>query len=175
MGPEQERPSDEIEDRRSMRGGFGSPGGVRRLPLSLANGRLSLSTIIVLVLIYLAAKMLLGIDILDMFQDAAEFRQEAVPGPNTRFLVVKPMSPVLAGPAVVSARQTLPKMPARISWHGFLVRQSASGNKFSRRWVGNIKNHGSSCFQITSRPVAGRRSPPWAPFTAHLIKRSISI
>ena len=68
MRLEQERPSDEIEDRRSMRGGFGFPGGGRRLPLPLANGRFSLSTIIILVLVYLAAKMLLGIDLLDMFQ-----------------------------------------------------------------------------------------------------------
>jgi uncharacterized protein len=67
MRLEQERPSDEIEDRRSMRGGFGSPGGGLRLPLPLANGRFSLSTIIILVLIYLAAKMLLGIDLIDIF------------------------------------------------------------------------------------------------------------
>ena len=51
-----------------MRGGFGFPGGGRRLPLPLANGRFSLSTIIILVLVYLAAKMLLGIDLLDLFQ-----------------------------------------------------------------------------------------------------------
>jgi hypothetical protein len=30
MRLEQERPSDQIEDRRSMRGGFGFPGGGRR-------------------------------------------------------------------------------------------------------------------------------------------------
>ena len=67
MRLEQERPSDEVEDLRSTRGGLGFPGGGRRLPLSLANGRLSFSTIIILLLVYLAAKMLLGIDLLDLF------------------------------------------------------------------------------------------------------------
>jgi len=67
MRLEQERPSDEVEDLRSTRGGLGFPGGGRRLPLSLANGRFSFSTIIILLLVYLAAKMLLGIDLLDLF------------------------------------------------------------------------------------------------------------
>ena len=91
MRLEQERPSDQIEDRRSMRGGFGFPGGGRRLPLPLANGRFSLSTIIILVVIYLAAKMLLGIDLLDMFNQAGNEipggtrtgTEYTIPGGNT--------------------------------------------------------------------------------------------
>src|SRR5262245_28808626 len=73
MRLEQERPSDEIEDlRRSTRGGLGSPGGGRQLgagrglALALASGRFSFSTIIILLLIYFGAKMLLGIDLLDI-------------------------------------------------------------------------------------------------------------
>src|SRR5262245_31420484 len=72
MRLEQERPSDEIEDLRSPRGGFGSPrgsgglGGGRGLALALGSGRFSFSTIIILLLIYFGAKMLLGIDLLDI-------------------------------------------------------------------------------------------------------------
>src|SRR5262249_6958332 len=55
----------------------------------LANGRFSLSTIIILVLIYFAAKLLLGIDLIDVFNQggsgvpAGSGTEYTIPGGNT--------------------------------------------------------------------------------------------
>jgi predicted metalloprotease len=90
---DQENPSDRIEDERGGggRGGFGFPGGGRRIALPMGGrGGLSLSTILVLVVIYFAAKLLFGIDLSDMLtqggvqvpgdQSGTEY---TIPGGNT--------------------------------------------------------------------------------------------
>jgi predicted metalloprotease len=71
MRLDKERPSDNVEDRRGgggFGGGFGFPRGGRQInvPMGRRGGGFSLSTIVILVLIYFAAKFLFGIDLLDV-------------------------------------------------------------------------------------------------------------
>jgi hypothetical protein len=71
MRLDNERPSDNVEDRRGQggmgRGGFGFPGGGRRIniPMGGRGGGFSLSTIVMLVIAYFALKLLFGVDLLD--------------------------------------------------------------------------------------------------------------
>jgi predicted metalloprotease len=67
---DQENPSDRVEDQRGRgfgRGGFGFPGGRRIVVPMGGRGGFGLSTILLLVLIYFAAKLLFGIDLADIF------------------------------------------------------------------------------------------------------------
>jgi predicted metalloprotease len=68
---DQENPSDRVEDQRRGgfgRGGFGFPGGGRRIVVPMGGrGGFGLSTILLLVLIYFAAKLLFGIDLAEIF------------------------------------------------------------------------------------------------------------
>jgi uncharacterized protein len=70
MRLDDERPSDNVEDRRGQGGGIGFPGGGggRRLNIPMGGGRggFSFSTIILLGIAYLALKFLFGIDLLNM-------------------------------------------------------------------------------------------------------------
>jgi uncharacterized protein len=66
---DQENPSDRVEDQRGRgfgRGGFGFPGGRRIVVPMGGRGGFGLSTILLLVLIYFAAKLLFGIDLADI-------------------------------------------------------------------------------------------------------------
>lgn len=68
MRLDNERPSDNIEDRRGQGGGgFGFPrgGGGMRVPMGGGRG-ISMSTIIMLVIAYFAIKFIFGIDLLDV-------------------------------------------------------------------------------------------------------------
>jgi uncharacterized protein len=70
MRLDQENPSDRVEDQRRGgfgRGGFGFPGGGRRIVVPGGRGGFGLSTILLLVIIYFAAKLLFGIDLVDIF------------------------------------------------------------------------------------------------------------
>jgi predicted metalloprotease len=68
---DQENPSDRVEDQRGGgfgRGRFGFPGGGRRIVVPMGGrGGFGLSTILLLVLIYFAAKLLFGIDLAEIF------------------------------------------------------------------------------------------------------------
>ncbi len=75
MRLDKEEPSQNVEDRRGQGGGGfnfpgggqGFPGGGRiNIPMGGRGGGMSLSTIILLVVVYFALKMFLGIDLLDM-------------------------------------------------------------------------------------------------------------
>ena len=72
MRLDNERPSDNIEDRRGqggMGGGFGFPGGRGgriNIPMGGRGGGFSVSTIIMLVIAYFAIKLLFGIDLLQV-------------------------------------------------------------------------------------------------------------
>ncbi|MFT3989674.1 neutral zinc metallopeptidase [Aestuariivirga sp.] len=72
MRLDNEQPSDNIEDRRGQGGGggFGFPGGGRgggfNIPIGAGGGGFSLKTIILLVIIYLIAKMVFGVDLIQM-------------------------------------------------------------------------------------------------------------
>jgi hypothetical protein len=62
------KPSDNFEDRRGQGGGFGFPGGGRRINIPIGGGRgggLSIKTIVVLVIIYFVLRMM-GIDLLEV-------------------------------------------------------------------------------------------------------------
>lgn len=70
MRLDQENPSDRVEDQRGRgfgRGGFGFPGGRRIVVPMGGRGGFGISTILLLVLIYFAAKLLFGIDLADIF------------------------------------------------------------------------------------------------------------
>ena len=83
MRLDNERPSDNIEDRRGQGGGdgFGLPGGGGggfRLPMGRGGGGMSLQTIILLVAIYLIAKFVFGVDLLSMLNGGGQM--QAPPG-----------------------------------------------------------------------------------------------
>ena len=73
MRLDNEKPSDNIEDRRSSGGaggGFGFPGGGRgrqiNIPMGGRGGGMSISTIVMLVILYFALKFIFGIDLLNV-------------------------------------------------------------------------------------------------------------
>jgi hypothetical protein len=70
MRLDNERPSDNVEDRRGQGGGFGFPRGGRgggfQVPMGGGGRGFSLQTIILLVAVYLIAKFVFGIDLLQM-------------------------------------------------------------------------------------------------------------
>jgi predicted metalloprotease len=79
MRLDNERPSTNVEDQRGQ-GGFGRPGGVGggfgfpgggggrgiNIPIGAGRGGFSLSTIILLVVVYFAIKLLFGIDLIEV-------------------------------------------------------------------------------------------------------------
>ena len=69
MRLDNERPSTNVEDRRGpggMEGGFGFPrGGGMRVPMGGGRG-VSISTILLIVLVYFALKLIFGIDLLEL-------------------------------------------------------------------------------------------------------------
>ena len=72
MRLDNERPSDNIEDRRSggTGGGFGFPGGGGiRVPMGGSRG-MSLSTILILVVLYFVLKFFFGVDLLMLFSNS---------------------------------------------------------------------------------------------------------
>jgi predicted metalloprotease len=70
MRLDNEKPSDNIEDRRGQGGGFGFPrgggGGGFQIPMGRGGGGMSLQTIILLVAVYLIAKFVFGVDLIQV-------------------------------------------------------------------------------------------------------------
>jgi predicted metalloprotease len=69
MKLDNERPSDNIEDRRGQGGGFGFPRGGRggfQIPMGRGGGGISLQTIILLIAVYLIAKFVFGVDLIQV-------------------------------------------------------------------------------------------------------------
>ena len=90
MRLDNEKPSDNVEDRRGQGGaggGFGFPGGGggRQINIPMGGGRggMSISTLILLVVVYFAVKFFLGIDLLDMLNGGGL----QVPGTNSQITV----------------------------------------------------------------------------------------
>jgi uncharacterized protein len=94
MRLDNEKPSDNVEDRRSdggMGGGFGLPGGRGgglNIPMGGRGGGFSIRTIIILVIIYFALKMFFGIDLLQAIQGGLQDQggtgtQVTTPGTGT--------------------------------------------------------------------------------------------
>lgn len=87
MRLDNERPSDNVEDRRSeggSGGGFGLPGGGRQInfPMGGRGGGFSLSTIVIMAILYFALKFIFGIDILGSLTGGGGGMQ--VPGQDTQ-------------------------------------------------------------------------------------------
>jgi uncharacterized protein len=91
MRLDNERPSDNIEDRRGQ-GGFGFPGGGGRginIPMGGRGGGLSIRTVILLIIVYFALKWIFGIDLLQMINGGGmqypggTGSEITVPGGNT--------------------------------------------------------------------------------------------
>ena len=79
MRLDNEKPSDNVEDRRSdggAGGGFGFPrggtGGGLNLPMGGRGGGFSIKTIILLVIVYFVVKMVFGIDLIQMINGGAQ-------------------------------------------------------------------------------------------------------
>ena len=93
MRLDNEKPSDNIEDRRGQGGGFGFPrgGGGRgiNIPLGGRGGGLSIRTVILLIIVYFALKWIFGIDLLQMINGGGvqnpggTSTEITVPGGNT--------------------------------------------------------------------------------------------
>ncbi len=81
MRLDNEKPSENVEDRRGqggMGGGFGFPRGGRGINIPMGGrGGFSLSTLIMLVIAYLAIKLIFGIDLLDLTRD------DGMPAPDS--------------------------------------------------------------------------------------------
>lgn len=86
MRLDNERPSDNIEDRRGQ-GGFGFPrggGGGFNIPMGGRGGGFSLRTIIFLIAIYFILKLVFGIDLIQMINGGGGL---PMPGDNTQITV----------------------------------------------------------------------------------------
>ena len=70
MRLDNEKPSENVEDRRGQGGGFGFPGGGGgrqiNIPMGGRGGGFSLKTIIIMAVLYFALKFIFGIDLLSM-------------------------------------------------------------------------------------------------------------
>jgi hypothetical protein len=83
MRLDDEKTSDNIEDRRGQGGGFGFPGGGGRqinIPMGGRGGGFSISTIIMLAVAYFALKLFFGIDLLSMINGGGGL---PIPGGNS--------------------------------------------------------------------------------------------
>src|SRR5215210_4905969 len=102
MRLDNEKPSENVEDRRGqggMGGGFGFPrGGSGRginIPMGGSRGGLSISTIVMLVLAYFAIKLLFGIDLLEVLNGGGV--QVPNSGTNTEMTIPKGNTDVAGG------------------------------------------------------------------------------
>ena len=91
MRLDNEKPSENVEDRRGQGGaggGFGFPGGGGgrqiNFPMGAGRGGMSLSTLILLVVIYFAVKIFFHIDLLNMLNGGSGIQ---VPGTNSQITV----------------------------------------------------------------------------------------
>ena len=103
MRLDNERPSANVEDRRGQ-GGFGNQGGFGRgfgfpgdgtsrginIPIGRGRGGLSISTIIALVVIYFAIKLLFGVDLIEVMNGGSI----QLPSNNPTTEITVPRAPV---------------------------------------------------------------------------------
>ncbi len=86
MRLDDEQASSNIEDRRGQGGGFGFPGGGGgrqiNIPMGGRGGGFSISTIVLLAIVYFAAKLIFGIDLLSMINGGGGL---PIPGGNGQF------------------------------------------------------------------------------------------
>ena len=158
MRLDNERPSDNIEDRRGQGGGggFGFPrGGGMRVPMGGGRG-ISMSTIIMLVIAYFAIKFIFGIDLLDILSGGGGGLQ---PVPQQQQQQGESQIAGAGRPDRWPATPMSPAMPAAISLRASWARPSGCGRKNFRRWASNIPHPNSSSSRAScNRPAASAQS-----------------
>ncbi len=100
MRLDNEKPSDNVEDRRGQGGGFGFPGGGGRqinIPMGGRGGGFSFSTIVMLVIGYFLLKFIFGIDLLSMINGGGG--GFPVPQNPTEYQLPDKSTDVASGPA----------------------------------------------------------------------------
>jgi uncharacterized protein len=134
MRLDDERPSDNIEDRRGQGGGFGPGGGGRRFNIPMGGGGrggFSFSTILLLGAAYLALKFLFGIDLMNLGGGGSP-----VPGGNqTEFQLPKGPTDVAQAPT-----QTPDNVPSNSV-------NTDAGKDFIGRVLGSTERVWGSIFQ----------------------------
>ena len=103
MRLDNEKPSDNVEDRRGQGGGggFGIPGGGGRrinIPMGGGRGGFSLSTIILMAVAYFALKLLFGVDLLDMVNGGGGGGMQ-IPGNATEYQLPDSSTDVTQAPS----------------------------------------------------------------------------
>ncbi len=183
MRLDNEKPSENVEDRRGQGGaggGFGFPrGGSGRginIPMGGGRGGLSLKTIVILVIIYFAIKLIFGIDLLQVINGGGVPMPNS--GSNTEITLPSGNTDVADAGSARWGGDDFHRCHGRCG-QGFRlracwVRPSASGTAYSSRWGRPIRNpiwfsSPGSC----NRPAAWHNRP-WARFIARGTARSIS-
>ena len=178
MRLDKETPSDQIEDRRGQRGGFGFPGGggMRRVnvPMGGRSGGIGLSTIVMLVIAYFALRFLFGVDLLDLVRGggtppSSQQTEYQIPTPGGSTDVTN------TGETGGGTNSTDVRSDAGKDFVAeFLGQPSEFGQLSSRTLGSNTKNRISSCLMALCSPLAAWRSPQWVHFTVLWIKRFTS-
>jgi uncharacterized protein len=178
MRLDDQRPSDNVEDRRGE-GGYGMPGGGGggrgfNIPMGGGRGGFSFSTILLLGIAYLALKFLFGIDLLGGGSSGGL----PIPGgTQTEMQLPRGQTDVNSAPAPQSA-------PGQTA-------DSDAGKDFIRKVLGSTEDvwtnifaknlnkqypaPSSACLRDMCNRVVAWRNRPWDRFIAHWTRRSILI
>jgi uncharacterized protein len=136
MRLDKERPSENIEDRRGQGGGFGFPRGGRggfQIPMGRGGGGISLQTIILLVAIYLIAKFVFGVDLIQVITGNGQLQ----PPPGQEQSETQPPSP--GGPSTTGTGQQTTDVTGD------------AGKDFVARVLGSTERVWTAKFQQTGR------------------------
>ena len=183
MRLDNERPSENVEDRRGQGGaggGFGFPrgGGGRGINIPMGGGRggFSISTIVMLVIVYFAIKFFFGIDLLEVINGGGV--QAPGGGTNTEMTIPKGNTDVAGGD--VQGGATTPATDVTgDAGKDFVAAclgldRARLGRRLSSKWARPIRSPISfSSPALCSRPAAWRNRP-WVRFIARATARSIS-
>lgn len=141
MRLDNEKPSDNIEDRRGQGGGFGFPrggGGGFQVPMGGGRG-FSLQTIILLVAVYLIAKFVFGVDLLQMITGGDS--QVQPPGQQQS----ETQQPAPGGQSTSQSQQQAPSGQAKVDVTG------DAGKDFVSRVLGSTERVWTQKFQEMGR------------------------
>ncbi|HTN98109.1 MAG TPA: neutral zinc metallopeptidase [Nordella sp.] len=143
MRLDNEKPSDNIEDRRGQGGGFGFPrgggGGGFQIPMGGGGRGFSLRTIILLVAVYLIAKFIFGVDLLQMITGGDGQLQP--PGQQQS----ETQAPAPGGQSTGQTQQQAPSGQAKVDMTG------DAGKDFVSRVLGSTERVWTQKFQEMGR------------------------
>ena len=180
MRLDNEKPSDNIEDRRGRwrrrlrfsarrrRRGF-------RIPMGGGGGGFSINTIIILVVVYFIAKFVFGIDLLEVITGGG---MQAPTAARRRNDHPQGQYRCTGGDAQGGVQTTSTDVTgdagrdfvASVSW----ARPSVSGTASSSKWAGPIRSPLLFCSPASCSRPAAWRNRPWDRFIARATARSIS-